>query len=732
MSIWQEIKRRNVVRVAATYAIVAWLLLQIAALVIPALSLPEWGVPMVTVLVLLGFPVALVLAWAFELTPSGIRRTGTADPSADVRARGVDLALVVLLALGIGIIAFEAFNLGMNRSASTTDSAEQVHGLSIAVLPFADMTGDESQEYFAEGISEELLNILANLPDVRVPSRTSSFAFKNSEATLREIGDALDVDYVLDGSVRKDGGQIRINSQLVEVDTDSNLWSRSFDRPLINVFEIQNEIATSVAAALQIELLGGTVLDSAGTGTTNLEAHDAFLQGLALIQERNLESLRRADDHFQRAIEIDPEYAAAYGALAINYFALASYGGMSAEESRSRGFAAIDRALEIDPNVPEAFAARGLFLSAARDYVGARLAFDRATDIRPNYADAWSWKSIFLPHDRIDVAVEMSGRAVSLDPRSPQLLVIAGAMAGWQGRLDDSKALYEEALTIEPGFANAYQNLSGLELVHGRLAEHLRIAAMAASDEAGRVRLAVRLGVIYSNLGDTERAVPWLRRAAEMTPNVSTAVTLRGYSRLIENGAKGAEVADFVAETMASPLAAFTFDLWHLAGLTAPPDMLLERLSETNPVLAGSSNPRIGFNGVEPAIRAAFVLRRAGEAERSELIARRVAALLAQVPDNATLGGGANYSASAAILRARLSAIEDDAEVALARLTAAIDAGFWPGWWPGQRDPYFEILHDDPDYQALEARIESGIRAEHEEIVELEEDGAFLVDTNAQ
>ncbi len=252
MSLIAELKRRNVFRVGVAYAIVGWLLLEVASVVLPALHLPDWALTLLVVFVVAGFPLALILAWAFEMTPEGIRRETDVDPAESVRhstGRKLDFAIIGLLAIAVAYFAFRG-----GDPISPTGSTGQVK--TIAVLPFADMSGDPEQEFFSDGISEELLNVLAKVKGLQVTSRTSAFAFKGTNTSIPEIAEKLGVEHVLEGSVRMAGDRVRITTQLIEVSTDSHLWSESYDRNLSDIFAVQDEIAAKVGEALKVALLG--------------------------------------------------------------------------------------------------------------------------------------------------------------------------------------------------------------------------------------------------------------------------------------------------------------------------------------------------------------------------------------------------------------------------------------------------------------------------------------------
>ena len=324
MSLYTELKRRNVFKVGIVYFAVAWLLLQVSDTLGPALHLPEWFVSAVAFLLILGFPVALIFAWAFELTPDGLRKETEADPatpSAGNTGKNLNLMVIAALAIALSYFVINSFILDSGRDTVGTSSADQVTRQqpteiesagtdnSIAVLPFVNMSSDREQEYFSDGLSEELLNLLANIPELKVAARTSSFSFKDKDLGIPEIASQLKVAHVLEGSVRKDGNQLRITAQLIRADNGYHLWSETYDRQFDNVFQIQEDIASAVVDALRITLLG----EVPKTRKTDPAAYQLFLEGQYLKRQISNDSLNRAIDAFKQAVEIDPALCSGMG-----------------------------------------------------------------------------------------------------------------------------------------------------------------------------------------------------------------------------------------------------------------------------------------------------------------------------------------------------------------------------------------------------------------------------------
>lgn len=358
----EELKRRDVFRVGIAYAVIAWVVIEVTGTVAPVLNLPEWTLAFVTWLGIIGFPVALFLAWAFELTPEGIKRDHEVDRSesiAHITGRKLDFAIIGLLVVALGYFTYDKFVLEPARDAelvvATTEAVtdeviEQAvqtteYDKSIAVLPFVNMSDDASNEYFSDGISEELLNLLTRIPELRVIARTSSFAYKGKEVSIADIARELNVDHVLEGSVRKSGNQVRITVQLIRANDSSHLWSESYDRTLDNIFAIQDEIAAAVVAQLKV-----TLLSTAPTvRETDPAAYALFLQARFMANQGKQEAWEQSLALYEQVLEIDPDYAAAWVGLAAMTIDQRITVNRSLEESIASAREAANRALEIDP-----------------------------------------------------------------------------------------------------------------------------------------------------------------------------------------------------------------------------------------------------------------------------------------------------------------------------------------------------------------------------------------------
>jgi TolB-like protein/Flp pilus assembly protein TadD len=488
MSFIKELKRRNVIRVAIAYGVAAWLLIEITATTFPILKLPNWSVTLVTVLVLIGFPLALILAWAFELTPEGLKKEKDVDRSESithVTGRKLDFIIIAVLVLALGYFAYDKFVLDASRDAvlveaTTQDVTEKVvteqevsteSDKSIAVLPFVNMSEDAENEYFADGLSEELLNMLVKIPGLKVAARTSSFSFKGKGLTISEIARKLGVNNVLEGSVRKSGNRVRITAQLIKADDGFHLWSESYDRTLDDIFATQDEIALAVTGALKVTLMG----EAPKSRPTLPAVFELYLQGLQSFRVKGEKNWEKAVAAFTQAVQLDPEYAPAWNLLGATYSFQTAQGLRPREEGLALARAANDRALAIDPEYGGAWASLG------------------------HLKKFWEWEW--------EAAEEAISKARRLDPHSASITIAAASMATTLGQLDKAIALYEQARILDPiGFVG----MSALGQAYMRVRrfdDAISMLEQLAGKRPDYIWDYSNLGLAHLLNGDAERAL---------------------------------------------------------------------------------------------------------------------------------------------------------------------------------------------------------------------------------
>ena len=452
-----ELKRRNVYKVAVAYAVGGWALSQGIAQVFPVFDVSNWAIRLIVLLIILGFPVAVAFAWFFEITPEGIKRTEVAD-AANERSRGNTWIYVVVVGaiVSIGLFLLGRYTASNSASAARTETATGIPGKSIAVLPFENLSDDKNTAYFSDGITEEILNALAQIPNLKVAARRSAFQFKGNDLDLHKIGQVLGVSHILEGSLQKAGDQVRINVQLVDVQNGLQAWSEKYDRKLDNVFAVEDEIAKAIATKLRVQLTGGAGQPLVVDSTNNPQAHELYLRGLALLAARG-PALREASELFQQAVKLDAGYAQAWGALAIAELLLPTYALDSFDAAIPRGESAAQRALSIDANTASAHIAVGIANTMRGHWPEADQAFRRALALAPGDAEAVNQYAQFLSTvGQLEPALREIERAQQLDPLSPIIGVIhAGVLAGLR-RDDAAEAQIKSVLAAHPEFAAAH------------------------------------------------------------------------------------------------------------------------------------------------------------------------------------------------------------------------------------------------------------------------------------
>jgi TolB-like protein/Tfp pilus assembly protein PilF len=428
MSLFNELKRRNVIRVALAYVVSAWLIIQVVETILPAFGYGDAAIRYIVIVLAIAFIPTLVFSWAFEFTPEGLKReVDVVREHSITRFTGkkLDRIIIVLLALGMGYFAFDKFVLDPARHTELVEDTTQQVRSDVLVESYGDKSiagCDPEQEYFSDGISEELLNLLAKIPELRVISRSSAFSFKGKDIDIPTVAKQLNVAHVLEGSVRKIGNRVRITAQLIEARSDSHLWSESYDRELEDIFAIQDEISAAIVAALKERLELEVEAAPRVIAAASTEAHDAYLRGRHLVVQRTQASIEAAVREFEKAIEIDPGYARAHAELtiAIIFLNRGSWGDIPLSEAISRAAPHAGQAMALDPALAEAHAASGMLLYLQGNPEEALAHYEQAVRINPNYAIVYNWIYIALSPElgRYAEGFAALETAVRLDPLS--------------------------------------------------------------------------------------------------------------------------------------------------------------------------------------------------------------------------------------------------------------------------------------------------------------------------
>jgi TolB-like protein/Tfp pilus assembly protein PilF len=552
-----ELKRRNVYKVAVAYAIVGWLLVQVATQVFPFLEIPNWVVRLVIALVAIGFPIALVIAWAFELTPEGIKRTDDVDLAASARQPRKHAWIFVVMvgaALSIGLFFIGRYSSRNTVSAARTETATglSISQKSIAVLPFENLSDDKGAAYFADGIQDEILTKLASIADLKVISRTSTAKYKSKPEDLRTVSQQLGVANVLEGSVQKAGDKVRVNVQLIDARADSHLWAKTYDRDMKDVFAIQSEVAQEIADSLQAKLSPAEAKTLATAPTENPEAYDLFLKAeyfanqiLSSTAKNPAETARTAAGFYEKATAADPNFALAYARLSYLKARIYWYNTDPSPQAIDAATKAGERALQLQPELAEAHLSMGyLHYWNRRDYDAALAEFDKARKTLPNSANVLT--AIAFVHRRqgkMEQALDEFQQSAALSPRDNLLAREIGSTFVYMRRYAEANSAYDRALAMVPDDVETQVARATMLQTSGDLDAASRTLAMipAAADPDGwvsyaRWQLALVRHQPDAALATLEHAPAWL---VNHWPNTRAPVALLRAQALVQKGEIG-------------------------------------------------------------------------------------------------------------------------------------------------------------------------------------------------
>ena len=498
-----ELRRRRVFRVIILYAVVGWVVIEVAATMLPGLHLPDWSVTLVIALVVLGFPLAVFMGWVFDVGPHGIERTPPA-PSASATAASVAPAPPVT-----------------QVDKPPVKASDERH--SIAVLPFVNMSGDPENEYFSDGISEEILNLLTKLPQLKVSSRTSSFVFKGKEVSIPTVVKELGVSTVLEGSVRRAGDHVRITAQLIETDSDSHLWSETYDREMKDVFAIQDDIARSIAEALQVALGPKERRALQNIATADPQAYDFYLKGRKYLYAFTRRDFLHAISMFERAIELDPRYAMAYAGMADAYSMLYRYAEATAQNLQ-KAEQASQRAIELDPDSAEAHTSLGTVMFTSGQFATAEKQFETAILINPKVFEPYLFYGrACLAEGNFEKAARLFIRAQEVNPsdyQAPSFLAMVYRSMGRPelARQADAKTLevIERHVAMNPDDARALCFGASALAEQGQRDKAIAWSEAALESRENEPHFLYNTGCTFAQLGETERALDLLERAVNL------------------------------------------------------------------------------------------------------------------------------------------------------------------------------------------------------------------------
>ena len=716
MSLFEELKRRNVVRVGVVYLIAAWLLAQVADLLLESFQAPEWVIQAVLIVLLVGFPVALIFAWAFELTPEGIKKEKDVDRSQSIThqtAGKLNRSTIAILIIALAYFVWESrFSPGgeesgevaaIGEAASSEEAAptekNETSGKSVAVLPFVNMSSDSEQEYFSDGISEEILNSLARVKELKVAGRTSSFAFKGKNQDLRQIGETLGVEHILEGSVRKSGTTVRITAQLIQVEDGFHLWSDTYDRELNDVFAIQDEIATAILVQLKAHLLDGEQI-VISTPAVSSEAYDQYLLAKQRIYERSRPALEAAADLLDNAIAADPDYAPAYSQRGITALLLSveSYGTLSEEQSQTQAKLYLDQALKLNPQEPEALAGLGLYYSNIPGKTAESIeTLEKSLAINPNLINASNWLQAAFGEagrrvEQLKILEEMAQR----DPLYRPGIHNLHGLHTWRMELDKAQATIDRIRPFMPNDPLVYSLEARIFYARGSAAQGLTLMEKALELRPESLSLSAERGMGLLMTSQYERlaeeGIPWQR-----------IVALYYLERMEE------------ATILAWELANSGEDVTSIIGLLVnqgKPEEAIRFLEERWDSLDAfeMEYPTLGTGGIGTWLDIAFAYSSTGNAEKFDEAMNYAKTGFAALDD---FGAKNNFIP---LLEAIYFTMMGDRERALALLSDAVNAGllvgtkFSDGWLA------LKVMDGDPEYEAIQARMVEHLNAERAQL----------------
>ncbi|MDZ7643296.1 MAG: hypothetical protein U5K76_03070 [Woeseiaceae bacterium] len=688
MSVLQELKRRNVFRIGIAYAVASWVLLQVVDVISPALDLPGWVTRLVLLILGIGLIPVLVFAWAFEITPEGLKKEADVDRTKSIAGetgRKLNYVIIGFLVAAVALLLVERQMRPDAAPAVDTELAAQAaeRDGSIAVLPFVNMSSDAEQEYFSDGITEEILNSLASVKELKVAGRTSSFAFKGQNDDLRRIGDSLGVEHILEGSVRKSGDKVRITAQLIQVNNGFHLWSETYDRELTDVFAIQDEIANEILKQLRAQLVGADEV-VAETMRTAPEVYELYLRAKQRIYTRDRGEIQTAVEELDNAIRLDDAYAPAYAQRGIATILLSDqqYGTIPHQEARRRGKRYVDEALRLGPESAEAWAGLGLYYD--RDSEAAIEALVKALTINPNLIDASNWLQISLRNSgqmrsSLDILREIAERDPLYRPAFSNAMQLFDAF----GLDDEAEQLLKRIEAFNPDNPDLYLARATRYMYAGEMGKGLQQLEELSNlgPMSGVEQVFLSIGLLGT--GQPERAVT--EGSVYFRPGALYALGRKDEAiALAYEHARGGDPES----------------LFYMLVVENRNQELVNYLEERWPSLAAFANEYPGGdNGYDLMMTVALAYRRIGDEtladEALEFVDARMQRLESEGIDNRI------FTAS----KASYLAMRGDIDGALDYLQEAVAEGLSVAMDPAVAYPEFSILLGDPRFDEIKTSM---------------------------
>lgn len=714
MKLISELRRRNVFRMAMLYVLAAWLIMQVAEVMMALGNLPDWVGPAILAVLAVGFPIALVFSWFYELTPEGIALDKDVEQDASIRhitGRRIDFIVIALLSAALLVFAWDKWRV------------PQAPPRSIAVLPFEIQSpGNGDAEFLATGIQDGLLTRLSQIGSLKVISRTSSARYEDSPKSVKQIASELGVRAIVEGAVQRSGDQIRVNIQLIDAESDEHLWADAYHRSLTasNLFGLQNEIVETIAVQLDAKLVPNGVGESITMPTQNLEAYTEYLRGMKNADIESVDSLNAAAENFERATELDPGFALAYVGLADAYLTLGAHflGGMKIDESVARAEPPLMQALRLEPSLIEAQASLGLLRQQQGDWPAAERAFDEAIALRPNYARVFRlYGRMRWRQGRNEEALQHLYQALRLDPYSVPINSDIARIDEEMGRFDEALARYLRVVEIEPGHAFAYVYIAAIHyLVFGRADEALVWYRKAAEQDLSSPSMQASQAVAYLEIGDPDSARVWVDRGLELGPDTFWPLWSSALLNLYVGDADAA-AADARALLAIDPTSWGALRILRDADLRAGRlEAARSRYARVFRELVEPEIPEVNTGNHFAAIDFALVLKKLGEDQRANDIFNGALAVIATEPRLGTSGFW--------VSDARIYAAQERSDMALQSLREAVESG-WRlyTWYYLDLDPNLESIRGTLEFAHIAAIVRADLERQAERVRELKESG---------
>jgi len=737
MSFFSELKRRNVKRVATAYLIVSWLVTQVANTLEETLNLPAWFDTLIVIVLLVGFPITLIVSWIYDFTPDGIKKDqGDKSNESNAKASSKKLNLIILVA-AIGVVAMITWQIFNGKFAKSlifdnqevvkenvindaNDTSNQVkisekNNKSIAVLPFDNVTNNPESEPITLGLHDDLLTHISKISALKVISRTSVLRYKNTLKSIAEIATELGVANILEGGVQRSGNQIRINVQLINAETDENIWAERFDSELTadNIFNVQTEISKKIAEALKAQLSDQEHNSLALQDTQNMQAYNAYLAGRQLLINRNSEELKQALKLFQKATELDANYALAYIAQADTLSLLMAYSDLSEENMFRLGEPLIEKALKLNPLMAEAYTSKASYLNDKGEFEKAEENFLYSIKLNPNYSTTYHWYGLMLRENlnRPEEALALHRKAALLDPLSPVIQLSVAASLQQLGLHKQALLELHKVMEYAPDYQGAPGEIADIYSIKGDYTKSVYWNKKAIELDSGNINLYASLLKAYLNIGDIAAAKTVLNNMQNKFFDNLELKMLQSLIYFAESNIK--KWSQTIKELYDSQSSDYDVSTYYAFSLLINEDyekanaLFEDILSEVKNELS-----TVGVHYLEDIMAHTFTLKQLGETQKSQALISQVEELLNTIPEE-------NVEWTPLFIKA----IQGNTDETVNAFVKLIEEGKSQYWWFYLSLPYFKEMKNEPEFIKAYQRLMDILKQQRQELLELEQEG---------